>query len=1355
MYLNFWTILISNESAPMSFQDRLRKVLPVILGLCIFGAESSVLATGGLNLGQGAYPDSNSQGYLAPYTNYGTGAQSNLNSAELQFGKRAAPVNSPYFSQEGVYANPGVQAQFFGGGGFSFDSFDFGGLNFGDFDLGSLDLDAFNLDLSEFNLDFSDFSLAEISDTINTVSNTLQNLNTMALNASQGLSGMKDKFNQLASGDIETAFGVVNPKEMAMFARDPKLFSGWLSEKIKNQEGYFAGLDIDGLKNSIDMDFFKSSDIRNLLANSGAAFNQFKALKNTLDVLKGDTRSIIADGKSLLGEIKGVGGQLSEFSLSNIAGNIGGHLERMAQAELKNAQLGDSVNGSSDPASTFSMDRVSTPGYTVQGAVNTALSNRPTAYGANLSATCTGLPNSTGSTTSTSGALPTSPAAVNALSPGDSSVFAGPLPQYRPSDADGSVKILWRMFGDPGGMGLINVEGDATSPNEGKMSRMFLMFNTAVAAIAALWFTFTMLSAGLQGAHDGEFLGKRYHSFWLPIRAFIGGILIIPLPLIGYSAAQILTLLATTTGIGIANATAGYAVGVLVESAPEPATFVSSVNSMDFMSPLMLNSMCVAKDNVDQLKKRGMYRDPSAQSETLLASDAEAANVDMGLTIVSRPDSVTLNYGAMTPNSVPNFADHGFTADQCGTLTFRPPKLSDLGEDNRPLFPVLSDHNREVVHDAMLALGNKQIEAFVLYAKVMNDLANSTYLFQDVPAGSPMEAVKNSRVHWTEAMVKSGRGPITLPEDPEAFMAVDFTQFRLDYAAYIFLQNVASGMFDLMVAKEAAIQSSAIACSTKTHVEEGPNSYGWIGLGFYNVHNIVAKGKATSVASSATVESTSPQSLARQRESGKAQNLADRTCEIGCEEAQTRAKEHVAKSAESSGVFGSVVDFLTKPFTLAGDVLTGIKEYMNPAKLIDERLRSKFNNVQIGFSSVSDIAKTGISVLSTLDSLVKAFFGIVLGVGTVIVTLTATGLGPFLNGIFELVVGTLLVGFSMITVFIMPAAYFGIKLAMIIPMIPVLIWIGVILDWMVIVIESMIASPYWAMAHLDGDGEGMGRNTAHGYIFILNLLFRPAILVITFSLVTSVLSVILGFANGALGGMFNSLINNPESTFIMKCFYVLGALSLMTVIFENMLTKAYSILSVVPDKVFTWIGGNFGSNVSGGLAENIAGGASGATQAATSAVGNGISAAGNEAGKQVDKAQQRQDQKALMESLGGLGQQKEGAGLAEAGQRQSAEAASAMESAPKGSAQYDAALQKFNEGNQMTQTGQRMQGEGMKRMEKAFSSPFVSRAGRSQMRSSLMQNGAGASLGGNFNSSEAGRSVAQQMKSRMTKLMTD
>lgn len=1350
----------------MSFPKSVRKMLPAILGLLMFVAGGSAVATGGLNLGQGFSTDPSSQGYQPPYGSYGSPtSQSSL--ASQQFGKRSAPINSPYASQDNVYANPGASAQFFGGGGFSFDSFDFGGLNFGDFDLSSfdLDLDAFNLDLSEFNLDFesfdldfSDFSLSEISDTINTVSNTLQNLNTMALKASEGLTGMKDKFNQLASGDIETAFGVVNPKEMAMFARDPKLFSGWLSEKIKLQEGYFAGLDIDGLKNSIDTDFFKSSDIRNLLTNSKAAFNQFKAIKNTLDVLKTDTRSIIADGKSLLGEVQGVGGQLSDFSLSNIAGNIGGHLERMAKAELKNLQLGDSVNGSSNPASTFSMDRVSTPGYTVQGAINTALSARPNAFGANLSSTCTGVPNSTGSTTATSGALPTAPAAVNALSPGDSSVFAGPLPQYRPSDTDGSVKILWRMFGDPGGFGLINVEGDATSPNEAKMSRMFLMFNTAVAAMAALWFTFTMLSAGLQGAHDGEFLGKRYHSFWLPIRSFIGGILIIPLPLIGYSAAQLLTLLATTTGIGIANATAGYAVGVLVEAAPEPATYIRSVTSMDFMSPLMLNSMCVAQTNVDQMKKRGLYRDPSSQSETLLASDAEAANVDMGLTIVPGADFVRIDYGAMTPNSVPNYAEHGFTADQCGTLTFKPPKLSDLGEDNNPVFPVLSDHNREVVHDAMLALGNKQIEAFVLYAKVMNDLANSTYLFLDVPQGSPMEAVKNSRVHWTESMVRSGQGPITLPEDPEAFMAVDFTQFRLDYGAFIYLQNIASGMFDIMVAKESAQQSSAIACSTKTHVEEGPNSYGWIGLGFYNVHNIVSKSKATSVASSAEVVAKPPAvSAARQVEVANAETKALQVCEVPCDQNSDLAKNHVQKAAESSsGGSLSLLKFLSDGVKALGGALDSVLSWLNPANLIDEKLRSKVSNVEIGFSSVSDIAKTGVAILNTLDSLFKAFMVLITAYAVAVTGITFTGLGVFASGVFGIAQTIFILAGTLLTVFIIPAGYFAIKLAMIIPMIPVLIWIGVILDWMVIVIEAMIASPYWAMAHLDGDGEGMGRNTAHGYIFILNLLFRPAILVITFALVTTVLSTILGFANGALGGMFNSLVNNPESTFLMKCFYILGALSLMTVIFENMLTKAYSILSVVPDKVFTWIGGNFGSNVSGGMAEGIAGGASNAAQSAGQAAGSAGSAALSAAGQAAGGKQQSIDQKAGAMANEGVAEQRAGAEMSANAAKEFASANAEYDnpSGKSGIAKAESRQQaaaKMDQARLAMAQGERLQNSGMQKMEKAFGNPAVSGRGRDQMRQALSQ--LGVTSPGGANSAGGLAKNASQMKSRMNAML--
>src|SRR5260363_79636 len=63
-------------------------------------------------------------------------------------------------------------------------------------------------------------------------------------------------------------------------------------------------------------------------------------------------------------------------------------------------------------------------------------------------------------------------------------------------------------------------------------------------------------------------------------------------------------------------------------------------------------------------------------------------------------------------------------------------------------------------------------------------------------------------------------------------------------------------------------------------------------------------------------------------------------------------------------------------------------------------------------------------------------------------------------------------------------------------MLPFIIWFGGVVSWFAVVGEAMIAAPLWAMTHLDGDGEGMGPRTTHGYIFLLNLIFRPVFVVI-------------------------------------------------------------------------------------------------------------------------------------------------------------------------------------------------------------------------------------------------------------------
>lgn len=1241
---------------------------------------SLLLAVSGINLAFAQAQDS----YLSPQ-------QMSMSSQQLRDIYGIEPIQR--------IENSTIRTSGFGGfdfgGGLDFGAFDPGsfGIDFGSFD--NFNLSDFNLDFSELGLDLGDLNLQDITGTINSVTSTLSSLNKMALDASGSLNSMREGLTNSLSFNLETAFGTMSTDEIRFLARNPDLFSKWAEAKVFDKLGNFTEADLDSSLQRITNGAFNSSDLKQLYSNSNEAFNAFKGLKNTLNTLKSDYKAGLTEARTLANETdKKFVDSMSGKTLGDLSGSIQGHLERMFTADAKNPQLGE--NGASDPLSQYNPSRVATSQVEIQNAILTSIQRRPPAVGANIDTTCNGVTGGgAGPGVAAVGAAISNALSQNALAVGNpNAIFVGPLPEYRPSDADGSVKILWRLFGDPGGLGIVSVSGGAESPNQDKMSRIFLAFNTAVAALAAIWFAFTMSSALLQGAHDGEFLGRRYHSYWLPIRSLVGGALIIPIPGAGYSLAQVITILMATTGIGIANSVAGLATGVISEAAPKAENFILPITANQFDAQVVTASYCVASLNREMMVNRGLYNDPQNPQTTTIRSEAESANVDFGLNLYPYNQGLRIGFGAMANNSVPNFKDYGYTEDQCALIDFKTPTLKTV-EDSDFIVPTVSRENREIVHDVMLEFGNKQVEAFAFYVKAVNDITKSHVLYSSAPVGSQMESQGASLIQLRGEDISKGLAP-ALPQTPEGFFATDWAQYKIDQPAATYLLSLASRYYNDLVVRDASRASAGIACSVKDYVEHGPKTYGWIGLGFQNVHRITTMVQSTlSASSGGTSSSLSTAALAQKY---SAYNPNPSPVSVGSDPA--------SDFSSLAGVDDGTQQKL--PGEDDSGIMATLEAFSDPMKAIRKFL-GVTNGVSFGFSSVEQVAQTGVNILSFVDTMFKSLLGAwALYFMATLASAAFPLLPPQLTGIFGAVELLFAGAASLWATFAMPAAYFAIKLALIIPMIPILKWIGAILDWMVVVIEAMIASPWWAMAHLDGEGEGLGRNTGHGYIFMLNLLFRPAILVITFTLITSVLGVILAFANYMLGDLLNALIGNPESTMFMRFAFILGALALMTSIFENMLTTAYSILSVVPDKVFTWIGGNFGSNVSGNMAEGIAGGGSAAANAAFNAAGTAGSGAFGAASSGAGMARQAGENSAMNKINTGAGMASEGA----------AQLAKASELREKGKSMGGSA------GAALRQQASSLESQGIKNMEggaalmsSGMNSPFGTRNSYNQGRS--------------------------------------
>ncbi len=149
----------------------------------------------------------------------------------------------------------------------------------------------------------------------------------------------------------------------------------------------------------------------------------------------------------------------------------------------------------------------------------------------------------------------------------------------------------------------------------------------------------------------------------------------------------------------------------------------------------------------------------------------------------------------------------------------------------------------------------------------------------------------------------------------------------------------------------------------------------------------------------------------------------------------------------------------------------------------------------------------------------------------------------------------------------------GIVLSVYLPMVPFIVWFGGVINWLVVVGEAIIAAPLWAMTHMNGEGEGMGHRAGHGYIFLLNVMVRPFLMVIGFFLAGA--GIIAG--GSLLNKTFGVGLANAQFDSITGIMSVLGYMVLYCSLCVNLTHRAFNLILIVPDQVINWVGGHAAS----------------------------------------------------------------------------------------------------------------------------------------------------------------------------------
>ncbi|MDR1166076.1 MAG: DotA/TraY family protein [Deltaproteobacteria bacterium] len=193
----------------------------------------------------------------------------------------------------------------------------------------------------------------------------------------------------------------------------------------------------------------------------------------------------------------------------------------------------------------------------------------------------------------------------------------------------------------------------------------------------------------------------------------------------------------------------------------------------------------------------------------------------------------------------------------------------------------------------------------------------------------------------------------------------------------------------------------------------------------------------------------------------------------------------------------------------------------------------------------------GESSESLLGQVVSLFTGSVSSFVAGVAQGAVLGLGPYI-----LIISVLLISY-------------GFFLAYFLPALPFLLWIGGVLGWLVLVMESLVAAPLWIAAHALPEGDGLaGVAGRKGYGLFLGVLLRPPLMVFGFLLAMALLNGV----GRAIGGVFAAF----GFSFLSESFLgVSGFLAFAAILGICVVTatwKLFGLMSHLPNRVVNWIG---------------------------------------------------------------------------------------------------------------------------------------------------------------------------------------
>ena len=158
----------------------------------------------------------------------------------------------------------------------------------------------------------------------------------------------------------------------------------------------------------------------------------------------------------------------------------------------------------------------------------------------------------------------------------------------------------------------------------------------------------------------------------------------------------------------------------------------------------------------------------------------------------------------------------------------------------------------------------------------------------------------------------------------------------------------------------------------------------------------------------------------------------------------------------------------------------------------------------------------------------------------------------------------------------------GFSLSIYLPFIPFIFWMTGIGNWIVSVLIGCTAGPLWAATHL-GTSEDRGSRAAYGYIYLIDSMIRPPLMVFGFSFA----SVAIIAVGTILNSLFGAALVNVQVKSLTGIFSLAGFLLIYARMCTTSVAAIFALQAYLPDHVINFLGGRDGVNTLGNLTSSV------------------------------------------------------------------------------------------------------------------------------------------------------------------------